>query len=168
MNSSYGHISGNPSKSKFKFKNYEDLIPYEIRRQPKNLAFHGRLLCSSTGNHVSGTDSLGLAGVDVVLRCVSGGNRIILASAITDITGIFEIFLDKNSVNKGGDIPSHSFSCNVIVNLPIASCTLLPAVGYLQAPLNMVKVVTSMVGVTSVYETGLFKLCFHYYAIDVN
>lgn len=81
--------------------------------------------------------------------------------------GSLRFFLTKLVLIRVVIFP-HSFSCNVIVKLPIASSTLLPAVGYLQAPLNSVKVVPSMVGVTSVYETGLFKLCFHYYAIDVN
>ncbi|KAK9289805.1 hypothetical protein L1049_007965 [Liquidambar formosana] len=111
----------------------------------------GVLSCSATGNPVD-TTSQGIAGVNVVLVCNGGQTE--LGQAITNITGAYEVTL-----HLVDGLSFDTSTCFTTVRLPaVGSCTLLPPTGILQAPITIISLTQSVVGVVGVFVGGLFSV----------
>lgn len=90
----------------------------------------GRLVCSKTGNHARGFDSLGLGGTNVSLSCQKGTIPM-MATARTNVSGIFVFEFELGKLNVVD--PSYFLLCEARVKLPVHGCDLLPTFGTLRS-----------------------------------
>lgn len=121
------------------------------------IQFSGLLYCTPNGNPPpSGGGIPGVAGAILSGSCNGASGN--LGRAITNTTGFY------NGILSLGDgilfDPSQGVPCFVSVQLPVlgTTCTMFPPTGFLRAPLQLVRVVTNLVGgLVLIVTTGPYQ-----------
>ncbi|XP_009627030.1 uncharacterized protein LOC107765646 [Nicotiana tabacum] len=114
------------------------------------LRVRGLLVCSATGN----PPGPGIAGVNVKISCNGGSTS--LVQVLTDANGYFQTII---TALDGILFDQTTTPCQVIIDTPIASCSLLASTGTLRAPITLVgTLIQTLLGLVADATCGAFHL----------
>ncbi|KAL8162943.1 hypothetical protein V2J09_014433 [Rumex salicifolius] len=114
----------------------------------------GTLFCSVTGNPdpaCGGQQCPRLNGALVTVSCF--GRTTTLGQAVTDVTGAIRVV-----VSTVDSLVFDQSNCGVFVDLPVASCSVLPPTGVLTSALTLLDVVDGVTGGVARLTTGVFSV----------